>query len=371
MNLTNFLLIIMWGLVAPFILGYELDLMTSKDKISYSKCLLFGYVVYFAVFQLLAPFFIIKKSGFNTLYISWLSVIAIAMVCVLVINRKSLIKRITEPIRMIRMTIKESKTSLIKYVIDNHDWLEILLFLGAGFIIVIHTLLIGYMMHFDTDDARFVAEALEAYEKNTMLLYHPITGEFLGGPIGEMRKDIFCTYPFFIAVFGKLFRLTPAIASHSVLPFLFVPMCYMSFGNIAKYVFKNDCKKVVMATFLFGVINTFSMETVFSFGWVLLTIIWQGRSILCTVYIPFVLYMLMKIVDEEDACNSLYLALSLTGIACSMLSGMGGILVVLMVFSYVFIVLVVKRSIKDSIRLVTALIPTLIYFLLNATSLGW
>lgn len=364
MNALNIIYILIWGIVVPFILGFQFDILMSKERISYARCLLFGYVIYFALFQLLAPEFIIKGGQFLALYYTWLLIVVIFAAAVLIINRKIFLNRVTEPITSYYKALRNHKGSVVSFIISNHDWLEIVVAIGAIFFILFHTFLIGYMMHFDTDDARFVAEALEAFEKNTLLTYHPITGNLLNGPIGEMRKDVYAPYPVFMAVYGKLFKLPPAIAAHTILPFLYVPMSYMAFYLIAKYFFKNDTKSISVSLLLFGVINTFSMETIFSYGWVLLTLVWQGRSLLCTVMIPFMLYLLIPFVTEKEIKKSQYVFLALTGIACCMLSGMGATLIVPMVLSFALAALLVKRDVKLVLNMIITAMPVAVYFVL-------
>ena len=356
MNIINFLLILLWGLIVPFILGYQIDTCYSKDRISYVRCLLFGYVVYCASFQLIAPEFIVTGGSFSTVFLLWIVLVIAIVAATLFINRKTFLSRIIEPIKNL---------DKIKC-----DWVGISILMGAILFIAFHTLLIGYMMHFDTDDARFVAEALEAYEKNTLLSYNPITGEFIGGPIGEMCKDTFAPYPIFMAVYGKLFGLTPAIATHTVLPFIYIPMCYMAFWLIAKKILKNDVKNTAIALFLFAVINTFSMETIFSFGWVLLALIWQGRSFLCTVMIPLVLYILITFITEIQLKKVQYIILMVCGIACGMLSGMGFMLMLLMVAAFAFVALLVRKELKTSILMMISMLPTAVYFILYTSYSG-
>ena len=370
MSAVNILLIILWGIIVPVILGYQFDMMISKEKISYARCLLFGYVIYCASFQLIAPEFVVMGGKFSTLFYLWIAVICALAIAVIVINRKTFTVRFTEPFRTISTEAKACNGSFVKYILSKHDWLELIVFAGAAFFVAFHTLLIGVMMHFDTDDARFVAEALEAYEKNTLLIYHPITGELLGAPIGEMLKDVFAPYPIFLAVFAKLFGLTPAVATHTVLPFLYVPMSYMAFYLIAKRLFKSDSKSVSIAMLLFGVINTFSMETIYSFGWTLLTLVWQGRSVLCVVFIPFMLYLLMPFITDSAIDRNRYYIVALNGVACCMLSGMGALLIVLMGVSFAFTVLVVRRDVKVMLRMLAAFVPTIVYFALYSIYSG-
>lgn len=370
MNFINILFIFIWGLVVPFILGYQFDLVISKEKISYGRCLIFGYVLYCASFQIVAPIFIIKGGSFLNLYHVWLVLVVVIVAIVLILNRKAIVARITEPFKAIGVGVKSNNGSILKYILSKYDWLDIIVFVGALFFVIFHTLLIGYMMHFDTDDARFVAEALEAYEKDTLLSYHPITGDFIGTPIGEMLKDVYAPYPIFMAVYGKLFGLSPAIATHTVLPFLYVPMCYMAFYLIAKQIFNNEKKSIGIAVLLFGAINTFSMETIFSFGWVLLTLVWQGRSFLCTVMIPLMLYILMQFIIEKEIERYWYIILSITGVACCMLSGMGSMLMLLMIASFAFVALLVKKDIKNTIYMLLALAPTALYFVLYSAYSG-
>jgi len=367
MSFINVFLIFLYGFFVPEILGTPFDIYWGRQNgtVSVSRRLLFGYIVYFASFQLMAPIFIIRHWSFSALFYSWLIIIASILVgYIIVYIWSSGCGRCIGGEKGDRLLFWRVKDLLILHILKERDWLEKSIIGFALFAILVHTFIPVFFMHFDTDDARFVAEALEAYEKNTLLMYHPITGEYLGGPIGEMLKDVWSPYPIFIAILGKLFLLTPAVVAHSILPAIYIPLAYVAFYQVCSFFFKSDTKSTWIAVLLYAVVNTFSMETVYSFGWTLLTIVWQGRSMFYVVFLPVMWYLLIRFTSENEVRCQDCIIIVIVEIACCMASGTAIILSLLMTITYVFIIAIIKRNLKRATYLFISMVPIVIYFIL-------
>jgi len=241
---------------------------------------------------------------------------------------------------------------------------ELIIWLAVVVIVVFQTYLLAGHMHVDTDDARFVAEALEAVEKDTMLQYHPLTGEFLGSPLGEMNKDVTSPYPIFLGLIGELFRLPPAVAAHMILPVLLIPLCYAVYFVIGSWFFDGSRDTGLFLLFL-GLIHLFSFESIFASGYTLLTIIWQGRSVAAMILLPLLWYVLLRMTGQAAVRPKDYVLLAATLIACAMLSGMGVLLSLLLALAYACVCAFQKKSLRTALWMLLCMCPNIVNLIIS------
>ena len=186
-TVTNILLIFVWALVYPFILGFLGSfLLGRREGFSIAENFCFGFVLELAVFYVLAVPMIYLRTSYTMLKTAWLICINILMILSLLYiyrNRSILLKSL-------------GAAALESGGLDKLTVAVWVLFL---LMVLFQTGLLTLRMHMDTDDARFVAEALEPLERDTMLAYNPVTGEYdanevnnkqPGMPVGEMYKDM-------------------------------------------------------------------------------------------------------------------------------------------------------------------------------------
>lgn len=348
-GIINILLSIIWLIILPFALGLSMEkyINTWKKKgFSLPAVFASGFVLMLASFHVIAVPLMILDRPFTDIAYSW-AVIIVIIAAVSVFMARNKIKA------EYKDTFKIQKADTITTCI----WVVVIL------MIVFETWILAMHMHTDADDVRFISESLEAFELNSVLKYHPITGEYLGMPRGEMKKDLCSPYPFFIAAISKLINITPAITAHTIFPVLFIPLCFAVFYMIGKFFLKEGKREIAIYMLLLTFIVLFSFESVYSIGYTLLTIIWQGRSILATSVLPLLILLLTKFVTEDDIKMGHYVVTLLTYLACACLSGMGLIIPVIVGFVYAFSVLVVKKSFKRAFLLVLITMPTAVNFL--------
>lgn len=334
-------------LVVPYFLGMLWNqLVNNKDNYINSGMAIyfpFGLAIMLFVFQIFAVPMIFFHASFNILVILWACGTGILCLVSAWLNKERM--------------LSEIKKMTFNSVICKKNAIWIAVFL----MIIFQTCLLTFNMHMDTDDSRFIAEAMEAYEMDTMLMIHPINGSFLGNPVGEMIKELTSPFPFFIAAMSKLTTVHPAIMAHVIFPLFLIPLCYLVIYSIGKYFFKDD-RELSIFMLIFSVITLFSFESIYAFGYTLLTIIWQGRSIVATIMLPFMWLLLMKIYTEELEKKSL-LALAIVSLACGCLSGMGLMMSVVLTGVYAVSVLIVNRDFVKSVLMLSTSIPCIIYFL--------
>ena len=347
-GLSNIVLIFIWGISVPFVLGMLWEkLLADSGRICRAGNFVLGFMTMAAVFQVLAVPMIFLRAPFHVLKYVWIAVIACLLIASVLFNYKDFKGRLKNSI-----SIKKPERA------------ELIIWLAVVVIVVFQTYLLAGHMHVDTDDARFVAEALEAVEKDTMLQYHPLTGEFLGSPLGEMNKDVTSPYPIFLGLIGELFRLPPAVAAHMILPVLLIPLCYAVYFVIGSWFFDGSRDTGLFLLFL-GLIHLFSFESIFASGYTLLTIIWQGRSVAAMILLPLLWYVLLRMTGQAAVRPKDYVLLAATLIACAMLSGMGVLLSLLLALAYACVCAFQKKSLRTALWMLLCMCPNIVNLIIS------
>ncbi len=347
-GVSNILLIFVWGISVPFVLGMLWEKrLADSDHICFARNFALGFMTMAAVFQVLAVPAIFLRAPFHVLKDVWITIIVCLLVISAVINFKDLKKRL--------------KNSIVK----KPERTELLIWLAVIAIVAFQTCLLAGQMHVDTDDARFIAEAMEAVEKDTMLQYHPLTGEFLGSPLGEMNKDVTSPYPIFLGLAGELFDLPPAVAAHVILPVLLIPLCYAVYFVIGNWFFDGDSRHTGLFLLFLGLIHMFSFESIYASGYTLLTIIWQGRSVAAMILLPLLWYVLLRMTGQAAVSAKDYVLLTVVLIACAMLSGMGLLLSLLMALTYACVCGWQKRSLRTAFFMLLCMGPNIVNLIIS------
>lgn len=336
---VNVILIILFLIVVPFVLGLLLENVFMKAGETYmlSRTFILGVAVMLASFGVLGAPFILIGTSFRVLFYVWTMVILVLVCISLIVNART--------IKGLVCDWSESVYDLLIKTEKDRRYLMYIVLLMIAF----QTSLLIFRMHTDTDDSRFIVEAVDAVENNSLLRIHPITGAELEAPLGEMRKDVFASYPILIGALSVLTRLKPAVLAHSVFPVLLIPLSYASMFLLGDYFFGNTKKRTIFM-YVLSVVLLFSFESQYSLGYTLLTIIWQGRSIYTMILLPFSWYILMKLYTE-DIKKYLYAMFFVVSVASMCLSGSGNICQIILAIVFAFAILVKNRNYKSALMI--------------------
>ena len=381
------LLIIIWSIIVPYLLGQLMCMLIKDGRYSgdalspdsrgtaVSRNIAYGFMVMCVSFLILTTPMIVMHLAFHCLLYSWSALIALLCVVSVIMDMRwdrlgsrahrdngksgeesaatedgrgqtgNGLRCATEDIKQfIRMIMTDRFTSCI--------WI------AAVAVIIFEAALPAFTMHVDADDARFIEEANEATEYDTMLVRHAITNKYIGFAAGEQIKEVTAPYPLLIAVLSRLYGVNaPAITAHTILPPLLIFLCYLVYGLIGAYIFKGDIKKRGLFLLFLSLIHLFSFETEYASGYTLLTIIWQGRSVSAMIMLPLMWYLLMRTTDKGRLTACDYLTVTAAGLANAMLSNMGAILAVVMLSAYAVVNGVRLRSFKTLVLMGVCAVP--------------
>ncbi len=397
---VNILLILIWALLVPYLAGRSVCILTKSPAsgLNIGRNLSYGFMVMCAVFIVPAIPMILLHAPFGLLKYTW--IVLMAAVCVVPVvlsirakagkkdnsDKDNTSKEADASIEVntdaaadidtdkaaetdnadesaVETTAEETATPEKKKI--KPDIFTVCIWVAAIAVILFETGLLTVRMHTDTDDARFIVDAMEALSKGTMLEYNPITDTHHGIPVGEQIKDVTAPYPIFIALISSLTGLHPAIMAHTVMPALFIPLSYVVFFLISGVIFKEDIKKRGLFLFFLSLIHLFSFETIFSAGYTLLTIIWQGRSIAAMIMLPLLWYLLLKVADEGRVENTDFVLIGIAALANAMLSNMGSLFAFVLSMAYALVLTIQDRKIKLFLYMGLAMVPDLVIIVLS------
>lgn len=315
--------------IVPELMGLLILKFFKDEKNNLIFAFIIGYLAEFAISQLITVPLIYLGASLTLLVIILVIIFVGMSVASIILNYKN---------------AKEIYESTLNYIKEIPK-------LQAVIVVVLVCMqiyaFVGYM-HIDDDDAYYVGTATTAIQTDSLFKYSATTGE--ENSENKLARYRLGPFPIYSAVISKLVNIHPAIVSHAILPVIFIPLVYMTYGLIADELFKKDKKLISVFLILLSVINiwgNYSIRSNFSF---LLIRIWQGKSLLANLILPAIIWLFIKL--EKNNYNFKYcVLLSVTILAGIFMTTMGIALppMELMLLAIVYEISKINfRNLKDS-----------------------
>lgn len=304
---------------------------------------LVGTIVMWAIFQIIAVPLILVKASFSMAVILW----EISIFSTLLLQSVWKVKKHRHMYSHICIKTHRSKT-------------EKLLFVLMCAVIICQCVACVIGTQYDEDDARFVVNALEAFDHDSMLLINPATGEYVGTWVGELAKDVPSPWTFYIALIAKILNVHPTIIAHTILPGILVAMAYGCYWLMAERIFKKNFSYCCMFVLIIAVINMHFTNSEQTQAVFLLTRIWQGKAVVAGVMLPFLCYLMMLLYHLKTK-KYIYYLVFLTDIACCLLSGMGIFLSAIVIGSLGLYIAIIQKKLDVLLKVALSCIPTILY----------
>lgn len=325
-------LAVLWLAAVPASVGL---LFTGRKQLKISELFLHGYILLFAVMEILVLPMILLKMPFHILT-SVYGILAAGFAAggLLLWKKKNSSKNLLG--NMERPSI--------------YFWMAVL-------VIVLQVLMCAAMAHMDADDCFYVAAATTDVHTDSIFAVDPYTGcEYRVLP----RRYVLSPFPVFLAVASRLSGgMHPAVMAHMVFPVIFLPMAYMVQYCLAEKMFSGERKAKDIYLLLTACICSFSGYSVYNTGNFQMVRIWQGKAVLASVLLPYLLYLCISIFLGEKRKNS-WTALFLTNISCCLLSSMGIILAPLMTGCFLAVSFVMQREWKTAAKGLLCCLPSIV-----------
>ena len=355
--------LIFWLLCAPMVIGLLFNFILPKEKRSVGVTFLLGFLIYLAVFEVIAIYCMttIMYSAFAYcvkyfLIASWiLIVLGIGRVCYSFFIKKD------------RNLIVSNRAIVMKITATKVYWL---IFFG---LLVFQLVMSVVMASFDGDDAYYVVESLLAQQADVMNTILPYTGNSTSLDI----RHALAVITMWIGFIAKVSGVHATIVSHSVIPLLIIPLVYLVYAQIGKVLFKDKKEMVpvflIIVSFLmiFGNVSHYTPATFF------LMRTWQGKAMVGNLVFPMIFWISLEMYENVKACNKeisvdkagrssvyLWIMLALVNMLSGMCSAMGVIFGSGIIALLSLLLLIFSRNWKVIIGAFFCMIPNLIYLAL-------
>lgn len=332
---------------------------------------LLGIILYLAVFPLLLGFLLAGKKRQS----KWIAMYAYGMLgmmaafqlaCVpLVLLHRSLLEAVI--LWHVFMGILcavcfvRKKTALAVWMAKPEKWEKQELLLLAAVLALLAVQCAAYLAgtHIDNDDARYVANAVAAYETNTMYRYHPNNGTVMKYFMGEIGKETTSPMMMFYAAVSLIVRVHPTIMIHTVWAVIWVLVSYAVYWMIAACFYPENRRNRLLFLLFVMLLQIFGNTSIYTSSTFTLTRAWQGKALVPAVVMPFLLALFLR--RWKDPAYEWYPGLLLCSLAACLCSGMGVYLSAILTAAVTIAAAVKEKSIKTLILGGCCCIPNVVY----------
>lgn len=309
-------LLLYWGVVPSMIGIAGSSILCRKRRVNTVEAYIWGNIILWTIFQILCVFMGCFKISFTVLTIVFLGVVLLLWLISLRLNLKY-------------GRIKRAKMwELLKKIkhLPMGAW-------GVIVLVLVQVVSLVYGMSYSGatgDDAAYIAISLDAVERDKIGTINYYTGL----PTGVPLKILLTSWNYYISFLSKISGVHVAIIAHTFLPVILVPMAYMVYYLLAKELFQNDKRKVTTFLIAMNLLVIFGAYSWYTITFRLDVSIWQGKAVMATIMLPFLLYYVLKTTvyrKPDFVCLMLIMiatcAMSLMGVGLSILIVIGVIVV--------------------------------------------
>lgn len=292
--IIKFLIAILCLIVLPELLGLLVLKFWNKQKNNILLGFVLGYIVEFAVAQIVTVPMIFLKMSYQTLLIVYTAILLVLAIVSVILSFKR---------------FKDMFLATIDVLLKLPKILTAICLVLVIFQIYMY---IGTNTHIDDDDAYYVGTATTTVQTNTLFKYSPTTGG-LTGEHNDLRYKL-GPFPVYYSIVSSWINIHPAIVAHIVLPIIFIIVAYSIYALLGYELLNKDLKSSVIFVLLLCFLNMFgnySIRTTFTF---LLFRIWQGKAVLCNIIIPLIFYMFLSEEKSEPIAGIILFLIVLAGV---------------------------------------------------------
>ena len=361
-------------LVIPTLAGRGcLRLINRKNisqKSSVADSLIYGYMLIWAFVEIIAIPVTIMKKNFNIL------VVTVSVICILFA-----IAGIVPGFSKNGNKEKKGKgkgmlrDALVSVFRTKEDIVFFVLFI-LGFIYVVYR--IETTLFYDEDDSRFLVNAVDIVRTKRILAVNPVNGNPLTTNYDDFAKDLVGQWAAFLAFGSVVSGVQVTVWAHMIYPVISLILLMVIYWKLMDMISETKEVKdksitiknrfstadkslmglIVLALYCFGHISKHYAET-FS-----LRRVWQGKGTLAGVGILLIIYCFMQIAHDEKNWGG-YIMLLLANLSICLMTSMGTIIAVIMIFSYGVVMAIYKKSLRVLILSALLCLPDILLYVLS------
>lgn len=347
MELLKIILVVLYTIYMYYRTGVLLKKIINSNNIKLGTTILYGFILTFAIFETVnIPFILIGKNTTKVVYLIFLMLNLLYVILSYLIKPKIKKYNFIQNVKVIKPKIN---VETIFYVLT---------------IIIIIFQIINSSMLFkqDADDSFYISWANEAKELDSMYDKYPNTG--LEGTSFDY-KYLLNTWEMYGGFTARMFNMNTPTLFHTAYQIIYIIISYIAYYLVLKKVLNN--KNTSIALFILTIIFLFSGVSVRFKGMFLLGRIYQGKSILLNIIIPFVMYEFLNYpkIQKEN-----YIVLIFTYISAISFNPIT-IWLLSLVYGIFLLTMLIKRNFKVFCKSLITLLPIIfisaIYILIILT----
>lgn len=332
-SLWSLLGIFLYLVFFPFLLGFLL--VGRKRQSKWIAIYVYGMLGMMAAFQLACVPLVLTHRSLREAVILWH--IFMGIFCVISVMRK--------------------KVPAEGWTVKPEKWkrAEILLAVAALALLAIQCAAYVAGTHIDNDDARYVANAVAAYETNTMYHYHPNNGTVMKYFMGEIGKETTSPMMMFYAAVSLIVRVHPTIMIHTVWAVVWVLVSYGIYWMLSACFYPESRRNRLIFLMFVMILQIFGNTSIYTASTFSLTRAWQGKALVPAVVMPFLLALFLRRWKEKE--YGWYRGMLLCSLAACLCSGMGVYLSAILIMAAAVSAAVKEMSLKTLVLGACCCIP--------------
>ncbi len=347
---------VFWLIAVPFCIGLTPAHFLSEKRRNPGVALLAGYLLMWAVFEVIAVPAIVWIQYDNFAFVlRWFMVasilLAILGIVVFYLDGRAKNDHFEKP--------------LLFYLQPPKPGLDVKIEWG------LFIALVGFQLYmavtrasFDGDDAYYVVESLMAQQSGAMYRNLPYTGR---SAVLDTRHAL-AAFPMWIAFVAVKADLHATIVSHVIMPLVLIPLSYLVYYEIGKTLFSSAKEKTPVFMIVMGMLQMFGNVSIYTNETFFLTRTWQGKSVVGSFVIPMLFLLLLWIFEEEkserERESGAWIMLVCLHLSAGMCSSISVFLLVLLLAIMAFCFMMTEWDIMVPIKLGLTCIPSAAYVLL-------
>lgn len=350
----SIVLLVLVMVLMPGIIGLPFTYRQGEGFGKSGSCLLYGYLIMWAVFELVAVPVILTTNRLMHVIGIWVVVTAlIAVVCVgwsILLWKKR------------KISVKPCGQE------EGFKWESRILCLIFMILLVFQIYATVTMAYADGDTAYYLPITMTALANGSMYQADAYTGFATGLDV----RHALAPFPIWIAVLAKLGNTHGATMMQTVLPCVLIPLSYMSVGALGRKLLGEKRKEGIWYFLILAEVAViFANYSLYTQGTFLLTRTGQGKAVLSGIVIPTILLILYELITKSDKKKQIkYSVLLLAAICASCLcSTLGSFLSAVCIGMVALIRGIWLKSFKEFLKLAVYLVPCIlfvgIYYLLG------
>lgn len=357
------------GFLLEFAVFYAAgSLLTGVLKIKKDTSLTFilGYLIYFAIFELVTvPMTLKWVSLTNAAYIWALIMITVIIAAIVraIKNRTAYDQNKGRDISgKEKKSIDLQKSNSITEIWRNHSVMIIL----AGVAVALQCLIVILYKDTTVDAAYYVGTVGTSVYTDTLGRYNPYNGAILKS---FQARYVFSAYPMNNAVWCRLLGIHPIVQAKIVMSCMNVITANLIIYQTGKRLFEGNRKRADLMLIFVCVLQLFC-GTIYSAGTFFFTRSYEGKAILANIAIPAVLMCAVWYLQEKNSRN-VWIVLFITAISALTFSG-SAIIFPIVIAAGMAPAAVMNKKLSGLIYCAVCMIPSALYAaVFFACRAGW